>query len=310
MTLISKEFDDIYFSKENGLEETNYVFMKGNGLPEAWQDKQHYNIFETGFGTGLNFLVAAKLFEETANPHQTLDFISVEKYPLSLNVLREELQEWASRLPHLSKLLDQYPLRIEGVHPINITPNIRLILYIGDINTILPDCPNDNSIDTWFLDGFAPSKNPEMWSQTLFKNMRRLSHNQTTFATFTAAGAVKRGLQECGFDVKKQNGYGRKRDMLVGRAQSSLPASPSARNKDNIRVAIIGGGLAGCSMAWRLQSEGIDTELLEQNSAIAQQASGNPIGLISPKLTALQTPQSLYYTSAYEEFVLYKGYSL
>lgn len=299
MTLISKEFDDIYFSKESGIEETRYVFLEGNNLPNAWKNKPHYNIFETGFGTGLNFLTTAKLFEETAQSGQTLDFISVEKYPLSAEIIKEELQQWNTELPHLSKLLEQYPIRVEGVHPINITPNIRLILYIGDINAILPDCANDHSIDTWFLDGFTPAKNPEMWSETLFASMKRLSHCETTFATFTAAGDVKRGLKSAGFVVQKQKGFGRKRDMLIGKAEDSAPNAPEKTIKNDIHVGIIGGGLAGCSLAWRLHHEGISSEIIEQSEAIAQKASGNPLGLISPKLTAIQTAHSLYYTSAY-----------
>ncbi len=309
MTLISKEFDDVYFSKDNGLEETDYVFLRGNGLPDHWAGKPVYRIFETGFGTGLNIMRAARLFDETSTPDQRLDLISVEKFPLDRAEIAEALRQWRPVLdPYLTTLLHQYPLRVVGIHPIDITPRIRLTLCFGDINDILPDCPDDRPIDAWFLDGFAPAKNPQMWTDTLFSNMARLSHRDTRFATFTAAGIVKRGLAAHGFTVEKSAGYGRKRDMLTGhmgahaRPRPATSTSISANTNAN-RTLIIGGGLAGTSALWRLRRAGLDATLYERAPSLADGASGNPLGLVNPKLTAKQHPHSLYYTSAYALFL-------
>lgn len=306
MSLISAEFDDVYFSKEDGLAETHYVFLRGNHLPAAWGDpdaaRPDFRIFETGFGTGLNVLAAAKLFAETAKEEQTLDIVSVEKFPLTPEQIRTALAPWAAQLePFLGRLLAQYPLRITGVHPIDLAPQIRLTLYIGDANDILPDCPTQRPIDAWFLDGFAPAKNPQMWTQTLFDNMARLSHSTTTLATFTAAGFVRRGLAQAGFVVEKTDGYGRKRDMVVGRAGESFAPRPTPASGG--KTAIIGGGMAGLAVLSHLRRAGVDACLFEAAPALAQGASGNPLGLVNPKLTAQPHPHSLYYASAYAAFL-------
>lgn len=212
-TIISKEFGDVYFSVQDGLAETRHVFIEGNNLPTRWQGRENFTIAETGFGTGLNFLAAWQLFDETAKPDQKLDFISFEKYPLSVNEIREALTPWQFG-ERLEILLQNYPLRISGFHKLLLTDQITITLILGDINDMIPQLKA--SIDCWFLDGFKPSSNPEMWSDIVFANMNRLSRPGATFATFTAAGFVKRGLQNAGFNVHKIKGFGTKRDMLAG----------------------------------------------------------------------------------------------
>lgn len=219
----SEVFDDVYFSAADGMAETHHVFLAANNLPENWQNKRDFTIAETGFGTGLNFLCAWKLFDKTAAENQTLHFISAEKYPLTPEQIKTYLSalittsrendkdEW---LPYLETLCANYPIRVPGFHRIAIKPNITLTLMFDDANEAFPRL--DAAVDCWFLDGFKPSTNPDMWSDTLFREMNRLSAPGATFATFTAAGAVKRGLQTAGFDVRKIPGFGTKRDMLAG----------------------------------------------------------------------------------------------
>lgn len=212
----SKQFDDVYFSVEDGLAETHHVFLDGNDLPDAWSGQARFVICETGFGTGLNFLSAWKLFEESADTDQKLDFISVEKYPLEGDFIQASLAHWSDvfegRLEHL---VEHYPMRVPGFHRIQITDRVTLTLIFDDINHALPVL--DARVNCWFLDGFKPSSNPDMWSDILFREMARLSLSEASFATFTAAGDVKRGLQGAGFDVQKVTGFGRKREMLIGR---------------------------------------------------------------------------------------------
>lgn len=247
----SEIFDDVYFSAENGLAETQHVFLDGNNLPENWKHKDRFVIAETGFGTGLNFLSAWKLFDETCSKNQTLHFISIEKYPLEPDEIYEYLHPLLSSraersvsevkskdliksdeeedpstslhsgrdnkiswLNYLEKLCAHYPLKLPGFHRVHVKENITLTLIFDDINEALPRL--NAQIDCWFLDGFKPSTNPQMWSEILFKEMNRLSKPGATFATFTAAGAVKRGLQNAGFNVQKVPGFGRKREMLTG----------------------------------------------------------------------------------------------
>jgi tRNA 5-methylaminomethyl-2-thiouridine biosynthesis bifunctional protein len=307
MTLISKEFDDIYFSAEDGFAETDFVFLKGCGLPESWQNQSHYTIFETGFGTGLNVLSAAKLFSETAKASQYLDIVSVEKFPLTPDVIKDALAPWAEKLePFLSTLIDNYPLRISALHPIDLSPNITLHLCFGDIAEIMP-CLFEKTknikhrqIDAWFLDGFAPAKNPDMWCAELFTAIKDFSHKDTRLATFTAAGLVKRGLESTGLAVEKVRGFGRKRDMLIARGHEELPQKERTIVKDFEKpIAIIGGGIAGCALAHKLSYHNIPHLLNEANTELATGASSNPLGLINPKLTAKETAESSFYSSAY-----------
>ncbi len=214
----SKQFDDVYFSAENGFEETHHVFIRGNRLPENWMGRAakgvSFVIAETGFGTGLNFLCTWKLFNETA-PGGRLEFISFEKFPLIGEEIFESLKPWEEYFAEELKIfIEKYPSEHSGTHRIAMSGNVVLTLIFDDVNEALPKL--NETVDCWFLDGFKPRSNPEMWTETVFQNMARLSRPGTTFATFTAAGFVGRGLRAAGFDVKKIKGYGSKWHMLAG----------------------------------------------------------------------------------------------
>lgn len=292
----SHEFHDIYFSRESGLEETRHVFIKHNGLPESWLQCDRFTIAETGFGTGLNFLTAWTLFEETARPGAVLDFFSFELYPLSVEEIRAGLAQWSEAFGgRLERMLAEYPLRIPGWHRIDFG-NVRLTLIFDDVNNAIPRVTAPRGVDAWFLDGFAPAKNPGMWTDVLFVHMARLSHNQTSFASFTAAGVVKNGLREAGFTVEKVRGYGHKRDMITGRFNGrERPAEPSKRGC----VAIVGGGLAGTACASVLSARNIPHTIFESSESLASAASGNSGGIFNPRFTAHRTAQSDFYAGAY-----------
>jgi tRNA 5-methylaminomethyl-2-thiouridine biosynthesis bifunctional protein len=209
----SKQFDDVYFSAENGHAETLYVFLDGNNLPGAWAGRD-FTIGETGFGTGLNFLCAWRLWNET-NPAHRLHFISVEKFPLSRDEIAAALEPWREKFPEeLAALLVRCPDDCSGTKIISMAENCTLTLAFGDANDELPKW--NEPVDCWFLDGFKPKKNPDMWTEIVFQNMARLSKPGATFATFTAAGFVKRGLMAAGFAVKRIKGYGFKWHMITG----------------------------------------------------------------------------------------------
>lgn len=205
----SSRFDDVYFSAQDGLEETRHVFLNGNDLPKAWGGRDHFVIAETGFGTGLNFLAVWELFLRHSESHQTLEFISFEQFPMTKLEIEAALEPFYFG-PLKENFLESYPDFEDG--------DGRVILRVieGDINKKLPELSMKQAVDCWFLDGFTPAKNPEMWTQTVFDNIARLSLSGTSFATFTAAGFVKRGLQKAGFMVEKVPGFGTKRDMLRG----------------------------------------------------------------------------------------------
>jgi tRNA 5-methylaminomethyl-2-thiouridine biosynthesis bifunctional protein len=309
----SNQFDDVYFDKESGLEETHHVFLKHNHLAERWSlsDKLAFVIAETGFGTGLNFLCTWQAFLTQAPSNKQLHFISVEKYPLTKNMLTNALKMWPSLNHYSQQLIAAYPEICHGFHRIELEQGrIQLSLWFGEAEDGFAAL--DADVDAWFLDGFAPSKNPEMWSDNLFKHIHRLSHQGTTFSTFTAAGIVRRGLKNVGFDVRKVKGFGQKREMVVG--ELNQPTQPLTERmsqghswfnlrQDNApsltKVLVVGAGLAGANTAYALAKQGIKVEVWEQDNTIADGASGNPQGMLYPKLTTQDTYLNRFYLAAY-----------
>ena len=226
-------------------------------------------------------------------------------------MLADALKMWPS-IAHFSQpLINAYPDVCHGFHRIELEQGrVQLTLWFGEAEDGFAALNAD--VDAWFLDGFAPSKNPEMWSDNLFKHIHRLSHQGTTFSTFTAAGIVRRGLKNVGFDVRKVKGFGQKREMSVGELNTATaPLSERmAQGKSwfNLRcdkrsevtkVLVVGSGLAGANTAYALAKQGIKVEVWEQDNVIADGASGNPQGMLYPKLTTQDTYLNRFYLAAY-----------
>jgi len=217
----SLDFEDIYYSSEDGLAETDHVFIQHNQLDARFSalrapcENPSFVIIETGFGTGLNCLSAIQHFIDCAPADATLRIISIERYPLSQQDFIRANQNWPMFSDLVSALQTGYAELTDGLNQLQLHHGrIQMDLWIGDVNTCLPDI--QTPADAWFLDGFAPSKNSDMWSDTLFDHIGRLSKAQSTFATFTSAGNVRRQLQRIGFKVNKVKGFGKKREMLQG----------------------------------------------------------------------------------------------
>lgn len=291
---LSRQFGDVYFSRDDGLGETRHVFLDGNDLAArfaALPDNGRLVIGETGFGTGMNFLCAWQLFEQTAPDSARLHFVSVEKYPLALADLQRALALWPQLGPWSTRLLEQYVAIHAGFQRLVFDGGrVSLTLLIGDVLEQLPQL--DARIDAWFLDGFAPAKNPDMWTPALFAELARLSAPGASLGTFTSAGFVRRGLIEAGFDMRRVPGYGRKREILQGhfRASAGEPAAAWYRRPTlapgNRRALVIGAGLAGCATAASLAARGWQVQLLERHGELAREASGNPQGVLYLKLSA------------------------
>ncbi|MAF32297.1 MAG: hypothetical protein CMF60_08845 [Magnetococcales bacterium] len=212
--LIAETYDDVYFSIEGGLAETHYVFIEGNDLKQNIGQHTPFTIIETGFGTGLNFMATWDWLTQQ-NITTPLHFISVEKHPLTEYVFAQSLAEYPSIKPYQQHILKHYSkLTSQTINTVQLTPQITLTLLIGDVAEVLKQSPQ--KANAWYLDGFSPSKNPQMWQQSLFDNMAKLSHPHATFATFTAAGMVRKGLAQAGFTVEKIKGFGHKRHMTKG----------------------------------------------------------------------------------------------
>lgn len=298
----STAFEDIYFSSEDGLAETRHVFLASNQLPEAWADAEQYTIAETGFGTGLNFLATLALWNETCTATQKLNYVSVEGFPLAPDDLARALKQWPELASVADLLTSQYSDPFRGTHTLSFPNNVTLTLLEDDALPALQGL--DASVDAWFLDGFSPSSNPDMWSNALFAEIARLSKEGTRFATFTAAGAVRRGLGAQGFAVEKVRGFGRKRDMLVGKFEHGEPTKPSApwyqRAPQTVhnKVAIIGAGIAGLSVKTALSRVGISAGVFD-GTGVGSGASGNPAALFMPRMAVDASAEGQFHIAAY-----------
>ncbi|SCC21172.1 tRNA 5-methylaminomethyl-2-thiouridine biosynthesis bifunctional protein [Gilliamella bombicola] len=221
-TPISVHFDDVYFNTEGAIEETRYVFIDGNDLPQRFlQHKQDtFIVGETGFGSGLSFLILWQTFLNFRSEHPNhilkhLAFFSVEKYPLSLDELIKIHDNVVSKNETLFSLAKQ--LQASLIDSTCQFDNVSLTICYDDIRHFSDFLVKKNVlIDAWFFDGFSPAKNPDMWSECLFNNCFSLTAPGGSFATFTAAGFVRRHLMSAGFTVEKRKGFGAKREMLVG----------------------------------------------------------------------------------------------
>ena len=214
-TPFSPNFDDVYFSSENGLAETEYVFLRGNGLPQAWEQREDFTIIETGFGTGLNFLAVWKAWRETQPKTSKLRFYTIEAFPLTVKQISDSLKNFTELGIYLSCFCSVYSKPTTDRYNLLFDEgSVDITIFIEDINIALPRL--NTLADVWFLDGFSPAKNPAMWTPVLFNEMRRLSAKGTSYATFTSASTVQKGLRENGFKIKKQPGFGKKREMLSG----------------------------------------------------------------------------------------------
>jgi tRNA 5-methylaminomethyl-2-thiouridine biosynthesis bifunctional protein len=287
-------FDDVYFHPADGLAEAQHVFLRGNELAERFArlpPNARFVLGETGFGTGRAAIAAIQLFEAVAPSTCQLVVHSTEAYPLDFATASAALQRWPDLHRRHAQLEDGWPDALPGLHDVPTgNARIHLLVWVGDTAETLRQTTFD--AEAWFLDGFAPAKNPEMWSDAVFEGLVHNSASGATFATYTAAGRVRRGLQAVGFAVEKVAGFGTKRHMLRGRFTGSrrvrrwdrvsarYPVLPPRRCA---RVAVVGGGIAGAAVARELASAGVEVRVFEKDR-VASGASGNPAALIEPML--------------------------
>jgi tRNA 5-methylaminomethyl-2-thiouridine biosynthesis bifunctional protein len=278
-TLYSSRFDDVYASADGALDETRHVFLSGNGLPERWKGQTSFVVVETGFGTGLNFLATWAAWREAEALGGCLHFISVEKHPFRREDLPRVLARWPALAALASALIEEYPPLVPGFHRLNFEGGrVKLTLLFGEVLDSLRQL--EAVADAFYLDGFAPAKNPDMWSDGVLRELARLARPGATLATYSVAGAVRAGLAAAGFTVERRAGFGRKREMLMG----YLTAPRGAKGKGAARqeAVVIGAGLAGTSCAAQLATRGWHIDLIERHDTPAREASGNAAGVLMP----------------------------
>ncbi len=279
--LRSRRFQDVYFSREDGLAEARAVFLAGCGLPDAWRGRDRFVVGELGFGTGLNILALLQLWSRQRPPGARLRVFSIEAFPLNVEDAARALQAWPELQDLAAPLLNRWPNR-PGFHRIEF-PGLGAVLDIAIAEAAVALDAWDGRADAWFLDGFSPSKNPGMWRDEVLALVARRSAPGACAATFSVAGAVRRGLQTEGFTVARRPGFGSKGERLE--AWLERPHIPRPGRTRAPTVAIVGAGIAGAALARAFLAEGIVHTVIDRTGPGAG-ASGNPAALVTPRLDA------------------------
>lgn len=294
----SSRHEDVYYSRDDELAESQHVFINANNLSQRWKDSsvdtQVFTLAELGFGSGLNFLQVARLWCDSNERPARLNYLAFEKYPLSNEQLQKIHQRWPELAVQSRELQQYYPDHSAGCHRLCLDNNITLDLYYGDAYSQLASryAQAHTAIDCWFLDGFSPRLNQSLWDPQLFQLIAKASKQTTTLSTYSVAGSVRRALAAAGFEPEKIPGHGKKRHMLrASRAESSSPTAPDTKKTTpntaepwfelpafapRQRTAIvIGAGLAGCSTAYSLARRGWHVTVYDSADKPAAGASGN-----------------------------------
>lgn len=287
-------FDDIYYASD-GLAESRTVFLRGCGLPRAWAGRRRFTVAELGFGTGLNILALLQLWRDARPLDARLHLFSVEAHPLRPADAARALAAFPEVLELAAPLLTRWPGQARGFERYE-WPRLGVILDVATAEAGEALAAWSGPADAWFLDGFAPSRNPQMWRPEVLDLVTARSNPDARLATFTVAGAVRRGLEARGWSLTRALGHGGKRERLEGRlpGAAQIPAPPQ-------EATVLGSGIAGAALARAFARLGAPCRVVDP--APAGGASGNPAALVSPRLDVGGGPAARLYAQAFARAV-------
>ncbi|MBI1684637.1 tRNA (5-methylaminomethyl-2-thiouridine)(34)-methyltransferase MnmD [Caulobacter hibisci] len=273
----SRLYGDVYFSSADGLAETRAVFLEGCGLPGAWSGRDRFVVGELGFGTGLNIAALLDLWRREKPAGARLHIFSIEAHPITRDEAARALAVWPELGEAAQVLLDHWPSAARGFHRIDL-PGFDAVLDLAVMDVTEALEAWSGAADAWFLDGFSPALNPAMWRDEILAAVAARSAPGARAATFTVAGAVRRGLAAAGFSWEKRPGFGRKKERL----EATFPGARTAPVRPR-SLAIVGGGIAAASLARAARAEGLAVTVVD---AGRNPASGNPAALVTPAVDA------------------------
>jgi tRNA 5-methylaminomethyl-2-thiouridine biosynthesis bifunctional protein len=284
-TPYSERYQDVYHSAAGGPAQARHVFLAGNELPARWAGRDRFTVLETGFGIGLNFLATWQAWRADARRPARLHFVSVERHPFTLAGLRELHARYPEFAPLAAPLHARWPMLVPGVHRLELDEGrLVLTLAFGDAARALAELRL--AADAIYLDGFAPERNPDMWTPEVMRTLARRAAPGATAATWSAAAEVRTALGAAGFEVQKRAGFATKREMLVARlARSSGAARDAAPPPSARRALVLGAGIAGAALCERLCARGWEVTLIERHHDFGAEASGNHAGIFHPVVT-------------------------
>lgn len=281
--LYSPLYGDVYHSPSGALGQAEHVFLRGNGLPGRWQGRKGFTVCETGFGLGLNFLALWKAWRDDPQRSATLHVISMEAHPFTQEDLSALLARYAPEpfAALAQRLAAQWPVLLPGMHRLEFENGaVTLTLCFGRAQVLAPRL--SARVDAFFLDGFAPDRNPEIWAEPLLRALAGLAAPGATVATWACTGALRQALEEAGFDVRREPGYGGKWHMTVGvvREQGRVAAAPGV---DAGHAVVVGAGLAGAGIAQALAGRGWRVTVLDAGRALGAPAhAGHLAAALTP----------------------------
>jgi tRNA 5-methylaminomethyl-2-thiouridine biosynthesis bifunctional protein len=279
----SEEFGDVYHSAGGGPAQALHVFLHGNDLPGRWAGRERFVILETGFGAGINFLTTWRTWRADRARCGRLHFVSIEKHPFRLSDLKDLHSRYEDLKDEAIELHARWPVLVPGAHRLELDGGrVVLTLFFADIKVTRE---LRLAADAFYLDGFAPAKNPDMWSPAILRNLSRLAAPGATAATWSVAGEVRHALEQTGFAVEKRPGFGGKREMLVAQHRERHQKQGQTTFSPRRTAAVVGAGLAGAALCERLCARGWEVTLYERHAAPAQEASGNHAGTFHPIVT-------------------------
>ena len=274
-TPYSEAFGDVYHSEAGGPAQARFVFLQGNEVQQRWAGRERFVILETGFGLGLNFLATWQAWR--GQPGK-LHYVAVEKHPFSLQDLRTLHARYPEFEREAAELHSIWPMLVPGGHRAELSGNVVLTLFFADIKIV-----RDLRLkaDAFYLDGFSPARNADMWAPAIMRSLSRLAAPGATAATWSVAAPVRHALEVAGFEVEKRKGFGEKKEMLVARSlrRNEEPVRPQRK------ATVVGAGLAGAAVCERLCARGWEVTLHEKHAEPAAEASGNHAGAFHPVAT-------------------------